>query len=57
MMNNEVENQIVVDEKKVALLLKRLIVKEANNIKTKEKNDITMVKEIKKMIEEEVECY
>ena len=56
-MNHETESLIVVDEKKVALLLKKLIIKEANNIKTKEKSDMAMVKEIKTMIEEEVGCY
>lgn len=50
-------NGIEIDTKKVNKLLKRLIIKEKSNIKTKQYNDAEMVKIIKKMIEEEVECY
>lgn len=49
--------QIDVDEKKVEKLLKRLIVMEKQNLRTKQFNNTEMVKKIKKMIEEEVECY
>jgi len=50
-------NGIEIDTKKINKLLKRLIIKEKSNIKTKQYNDAEMVKIIKKMIEEEVECY
>lgn len=50
-------NGIRIDTNKVNKLLKRLIIKEKSNIKTKQYNDAEMVKIIKKMIEEEVECY
>lgn len=50
-------NGIEVDKKKADRVLRRIIIKEKNNIKTKRFNDIEMVKKIKKMIEEEVQCY
>ncbi len=50
-------NGIEIDTNKVNKLLKRLIIKEKTNIKTKQYNDAEMVKIIKKMIKEEVECY
>ena len=58
-MNNEVNAQleIAVDEKKAAKLIKRIIISESRNNKSREKSDLQMVKEIKKMIEEEVNCY
>lgn len=48
--------EIKVDEKKAASLIRRIIIAENNNIKSEEKNDSQMVNAIKKMIEEEVEC-
>ena len=58
-MNGEkiVVNGIEIDARKAQLLLQRIIVKEKTNIKTKQFNDPEMVKKIKKMIEEEVQCY
>lgn len=50
-------NGIKIDEKKARRLLKKLILMEKNNIRTKQSSDLDMVKKIKKMIEEEVECY
>lgn len=50
-------NGIQVDSQKVQLLLRKLIIKEKTNIKTKQHSDADMVRQIKKMIEEEVECY
>ena len=50
-------NGIEVDGKKVQNMLRKLIIKERTNLKTKEKNDGQMVREIKKMLEEDVECY
>ncbi|KNZ41727.1 hypothetical protein [Acetobacterium bakii] len=50
-------NGIEIDTEKVQKILKKLIIKEKTNIKTKQHNDGEMVKYIKKMIEEEVECY
>lgn len=38
-------------------MLQHIIVREKTNIKTKQFNDTEMVKKIKKMIEEEVQCY
>lgn len=55
--NKVVVNGVEVDTEKADKMLKRLIVREATNIKTREKNDGQMVSMIKKMIEEEVQCY
>ena len=52
-----VVNGVEVDTRKAQIMLQRIIVKEKNNIKTKQYNDLEMVKKIKKMIEEEVQCY
>lgn len=38
-------------------MLQRIIVREKTNIKTKQFNDTEMARKIKKMIEEEVQCY
>ena len=58
-MNNDENIQLDfdIDENKVTKLIKRIIISESRNIKSGEKNDAQMVKEIKKMIEEEVNCY
>lgn len=48
---------IEVDTEKANRLMSKLIIKEKTNIKTKQLNDGQMVAAIKKMIEEEVECY
>jgi|BioPla2DNA2_1021312.scaffolds.fasta_scaffold181646_2 hypothetical protein len=56
MMTNENEN-INVDDKTVARLIKRIIIEETRNIKSGEKSDREMVEKIKDMIEEEVKCY
>lgn len=50
-------NGVQIDEKKVERMLRKIIIMEKQNIKTKQFNDSEMVKKIKKIIEEEVECY
>ena len=50
-------SEIQIDQKKVELLLRKLITAEKINLKTRKLNDMEMVKKIKKLIEEEVECY
>ena len=50
-------NGIEVDTEKAKRMLQKIIIKEKNNIKTKQYNDVEMARKIKKMIEEEVECY
>lgn len=50
-------NGIDVDTQKAQKMLMRLILREKNNIKTKQYNDAQMVSQITKMIEEEVKCY
>ena len=49
-------DNIKVNEKSVARLIKKIVFLERNNLNTKKRNDIQMVKEIKKLIEEEVQC-
>jgi hypothetical protein len=48
---------VEIDIEKVDRMLKRLIMREKTNLKTREKTDAQMVQMIKKLIEEEVECY
>jgi hypothetical protein len=59
MENNKpiVINGIEIDTEKAQKMLSRLIIREKTNIKTRQYNDTEMVRMIKKMIEEEVQCY
>ena len=50
-------NGIDVDVEKAQKLIKRVIVKEKRNLSTKEFSNPEMIRRIKKMIEEDVECY
>ena len=50
-------NGVEIDVQKAQRMLQRIIVREKTNIKTKQFNDTEMAKKIKKMIEEEVQCY
>lgn len=55
--NPTIINGIEIDTEKAQKMLTKLIMREKKNIKTKQYNDGEMVKMIKKMIEEEVQCY
>jgi hypothetical protein len=55
--SNTQDNEIKIDKDKANRLLKKVIVMERNNLKTKQMNDQQMVKWIKKQIEEEAGCY
>lgn len=46
-----------IDQEKVKRLLRKLILREKMNLKTREKSDAQMVRDIQRMIEEEVQCY
>jgi hypothetical protein len=50
-------NGVEIDTEKADALLKKIIIKEKTNIKTKQYNDGEMVRMIKKLIEEVAECY
>jgi len=50
-------NAIDINTEKVNRILPKLIMREKNNLQTREKTDAQMVQMIKKLIEEEVECY
>jgi hypothetical protein len=50
-------NGVEIDAEKADALLKRIIIKEKTNIKTKQYNDGEMVKMIQKLIQEVAECY
>lgn len=56
-MATEMINGIEIDTEKAQRLLQKLVISEKTNIKSKELNDMQMVAKIKKMIQEEVECY
>lgn len=48
---------VEIDSQKAQRMLQHIIVREKTNIKTKQFNDTEMARKIKKMIEEEVQCY
>lgn len=48
---------VEIDKQRVKKILYRLILLERTNIKTKQYNETEMVKQIKKIIEEEVQCF
>ena len=50
-------NGVEIDVQKAQRMLQRIFVREKTNIKTKQFNDTEMARKIKKMIEEEVQCY
>ena len=56
-MATEKINGVEIDTDKAQRLLQKLVISEKTNIKSKELNDMHMVANIKKMIQEEVECY
>ena len=56
-METEMINGVEIDTEKAHRLLQKVIIREKTNIKSKELNDMQMVAKIKKMIQEEVECY
>ena len=56
-MATEMINGVEIDTEKAHRLLHKVIIREKTNIKSKELNDMQMVAKIKKMIQEEVECY
>ncbi len=49
-------NEFEVDEKAIERLKKKIVIAENTNLRTKNKSDAQMVKDIKKWIEEEVKC-
>lgn len=55
--NKAIVNGVEIDIQKAQRMLTKLILREKTNIKTKQYNDTQMVNQIKKMIEEEAECY
>jgi len=55
--NIKIINGVEVDTQRAQKILTKLIIREKTNIKTKQYNDSQMVNQIKKLIEEEVECY
>ncbi len=57
MLNFDNQLRIDVDENKVSKIIRRIILAELSNIKSEEKSDEQMAQQIRKMIEEEVNCY
>lgn len=57
-MSDQSENTFAdVDKKKAAMIMRKIILEEANNLKTKGCSDSAMVKNIQKMIQEGVQCF
>lgn len=54
---NLIMREVYVDEKAVDRLIRKIIIKENSNLKTKKLSDGQMVNWIKGKIEEEVKCY
>lgn len=50
-------NGIEVDTDKAQKVMRKIIINEKKNLSTKELDNLKMIRKIKKMIEEEVECY
>ena len=50
-------NGIEVDTDKAQKMMRKIIINEKKNLSTKELDNLKMIRKIKKMIEEEVECY
>ena len=50
-------NGIEVDTDKAQKMMSKIIINEQKNLSTKELDNLKMIRKIKKMIEEEVECY
>lgn len=60
MINDTVEkvvSAITIDKTKADNILSWLIRREAENVRTKSSNDIQMISDIRKRIEEEIKCY
>lgn len=51
------KKDIELNNKSVEILMRRIIILEKTNLKTRELSYSQIVKKIKKYIEEEVECY
>lgn len=50
-------NGIEVDTDKAQKMMRKIIINEKKNLSTKELDNLKMIRKIKMMIEEEVECY
>ena len=50
-------NGVEINKKRADNLIRRLVNKEAINVRTKRLTDMQMIKEIQKWIKEEAECY
>lgn len=50
-------DEIKVDDRKALRLLKKVLIKESANLKSKELSEKDMIKFIQDKIKEEVECY
>lgn len=57
MSEKPIVNGVEIDTDKVDRMLRKLILREKTNLQTRERTDAQMVTMIKKLIEEEVECY
>ena len=51
------DKEIVIDRSKIDALMKKIVTLEKINLKTQQKSDSQMILDIKKEIEEVVQCY
>ncbi len=60
-MSEDVKKPVIdgieIDTEKAERMIKKIIIREKKNLSTRECSSPAMVKEIKKIIEEDVECY
>ena len=56
-VNSNVPDKYEISDKSIERLKRKIIIKENENLKTREKSDPQMVAWIKKTIEEEAQCY
>ena len=54
--NQNFEQQSIINNEKLNRIVKKIIILENNNVKTRELNDEDMKKKIEKIIEEEIKC-
>ncbi|MCL2063953.1 MAG: hypothetical protein FWG98_06235 [Candidatus Cloacimonetes bacterium] len=52
-----ITNGIKINTVKIDNIIKWLIQQEAENVRTKARNDVQMIADIQKRIEEEIKCY
>lgn len=55
-LTENIISNYIIDEKKLSIIVKRIIQLENDNVKTREFNDEEIKRKIEKIIEEELKC-